>query len=178
MFPKAGRIKIQAITPSSLFPTLLATRNRQTFSIRSINQAATSQQDFGVAERQGNARRSTNHYFLAGFSWKGLEASNLTSDSGSAELVRMCVHKISIYLSVCLSVCLCLSICLSICLSVYLSVYLAIYVSVCLSVCLSACLPACLPVCLSVCLPFYGAWLSFRAQPVRRGHRKKELSYR
>jgi hypothetical protein len=31
MFPKAGRIKIQAITPSSLFPTLLATRNRQTF---------------------------------------------------------------------------------------------------------------------------------------------------
>ena len=140
MFPKAGRIKIQAITPSSLFPTLLATRNRQTFSIRSINQAATSQQDFGVAERQGNARRSTNHYFLAGFSWKGLEASNLTSDSGSAELVRMCVHKISIYLSVCLS----LSICLSVCLPSYLCI--------CLSVCLSACLPACLSVCLSVYL--------------------------
>ena len=148
MFPKAGRIKIQAITPSSLFPTLLATRNRQTFSIRSINQAATSQQDFGVAERQGNARRSTNHYFLAGFSWKGLEASNLTSDSGSAELVRMCVHKISIYLSVCLSVSVCLSICLSICLSVCLPSYLCI----CLSVCLSACLPACLSVCLSTFL--------------------------
>ena len=76
--------------------------------------------------------------FLQASLWKGLEASNFTSASGSAELVRMCVHKISIYLSICLSVCL------SVCLSIYMSI----------------CLPSYLCICPSVCLPFYGAWLS------------------